>query len=576
MLGIYMEPELPFWGTITTVGDENHNQEKQDFLFNEGFMILENFGNHPSFFMMSMGNELWGDRQCLNKIIGKYKAIDNRHLYTQGSNNSQWYPTVLENDDFFVGVRLSKDRLIRGSYAMCDAPLGHIQTEKPSTRHSYDDIINLKKKPSETEIPTEESIQIQYQTTVKTVKAQESSSDFIPKVPIVTHEIGQYETFPDFNEIEKYTGALKARNFEIFRERLEEKGMLHLADKFFRASGKLAAACYKEELETAFRSKTLAGFQILDIQDFTGQGTALVGILNALMENKGNITREDWCNFCGEIVILAKFDSYIYQSDDEFNAEIEIVDYSDCSLKGKVVTATLSGDEIGETTRKYAISEDFDNYFSVGNFSVNLNNFTVPTKAEFTISIENTPISNTYTLWLYPKTENIDIAGCYIFDCLNDEAKELLKNGKTVLITPELEKLTDSVEGFYCTDFWCYPMFRHISEMQGKPLPVGTMGLLIDDSHPALSQFPTEYYSTPQWWEIVSNSRSEILDENFSDKRIIIRTIDNFERNHVLGLLYEYDYMNGKVVVLNADLQKLSLSPEGRQFIKSVIEYCKK
>lgn len=223
MLGIYMEPQLPFWGTITEEGEENHNQEEQDFLVEEGFNMLKFFGNHPSYCMMSMGNELWGSKKILNDIIGGYKKFDSRHLYTQGSNNFQWFPNVIENDDFFVGVRLANDRLIRGSYAMCDAPLGHIQTDKPAANHDYDSIIRPKKQASSTEISEDGTVQIQYGTTMKTVKASEADADFIPEVPIVTHEIGQYETYPNFKEIEKYTGSLKARNFEVFRERLEKR-----------------------------------------------------------------------------------------------------------------------------------------------------------------------------------------------------------------------------------------------------------------------------------------------------------------------------------------------------------------
>ena len=105
----------------------------------------------------------------------------------------------------------------------------------------------------------------------------------IPHIPVVSHEIGQYEVYPNFHEIEKYTGVLKARNFEVFRDRLKETGMLDWADDFFYTSGKLSVQCYKEELEAAARTKRLAGYQILDIQDFSGQGTALVGILDALI-----------------------------------------------------------------------------------------------------------------------------------------------------------------------------------------------------------------------------------------------------------------------------------------------------
>ena len=63
--------------------------------------------------------------------------------------------------------------------------------------------------------------------------------------------------------------------------------MLSKWEEFFKANGRFAAECYKNEIETAMRSEKLAGFQLLDIQDFPGQGTALVGILNSFMESKG-------------------------------------------------------------------------------------------------------------------------------------------------------------------------------------------------------------------------------------------------------------------------------------------------
>lgn len=134
-----MEPELPFWGTITEPTDEGHNQAEQDYLVSEGYEILKAFGNHPSFVMMSLGNELWGSRTKIDSILKDYKAFDDRPLYTQGSNNHQWVPEILEHEDFFCGVRFSKDRLFRGSYAMCDAPLGHVQTALPGTMKDYDD-----------------------------------------------------------------------------------------------------------------------------------------------------------------------------------------------------------------------------------------------------------------------------------------------------------------------------------------------------------------------------------------------------------------------------------------------------
>lgn len=285
LMGIYMEPQLPFWGTMTAPGDDGHNEEEQQYLIDEGFRMLDTYGNHASYCMMSLGNELWGSKERMATIIRGYKDADSRHLYTQGSNNFQHTPVILPEDDFFVGVRLSKNRLIRGSYGMCDAPLGHIQTDEPSACHNYDFIIH----PSSAESAAdagEEEIEIQYSTGVKKVKAADAGGMLVPEIPVVTHEIGQYAIYPDFREIDKYTGVLKARNFEVFRERLEEKGMGDQAYDFFYASGKLSVQCYKEELEAAARSRLIAGYQILDIQDFPGQGTALVGILDAFMDSK--------------------------------------------------------------------------------------------------------------------------------------------------------------------------------------------------------------------------------------------------------------------------------------------------
>ena len=209
--------------------------------------------------------------------------------------------------------------------------------------------------------------------------------------------------------------------------------------------------------------------------------------------------------------------------------------------------------------------------------------FTVPPvkkarRFSFTLEIEGTDIRNHYTLMAYPAIESVETEGAFIFTEENDEARELMQDGKTVLITPDIhskEFIERSVEGFWCQDFWCYPMFASISDMMKKTRPVGTMGLLIDTEHPVLADFPAEKYSEPQWWDIVMNSRSEILDGCGDGKNVIIRTIDNFDRCHDLALMYEYSCGSGKAVVLNADIQKIAESPEGRQFIFSVIEYIK-
>jgi hypothetical protein len=576
MLGIYMEPELPFWGTVTDENDENHNKVEQDFLISEGLSMLKSFGNHPSFAMMSLGNELWGSKDRLNEILKVYKDFDNRHLYTQGSNNFQFCPVILENDDFLCGVRFSRDRLYRGSYAMCDAPLGHVQTDMPGTRKDYDENISptFLKGDENNQSSTEDTIEIQFGTGVKKVKATDVVDQLIPSVPVISHEIGQYATYPDFKEIEKYTGSIKAKNFEIFKKRLEEKGLGDLAEKYFKCSGKLAVACYKEELESAFRSKKLAGFQLLDLQDFSGQGTALVGVLDAFMESKGLISPEEWRNFCSDAVLMAKFDKYNYVAEESFDAHIELSYYRNIPLhSSKLLWELKDSNTVYENSELYVSNIGNENYIDICDISLKMPKVTFMKKLTLSLKIEGTDIEKSYDLWVYPKEISIDKTGVNIFHDLSEKAISLLENGQDVVLFPKHDTLKNSIEGFYCTDFWCYPMFRSISESMNKEVPVGTMGLLIDNTHPVFKHFTCEEYSTYQWWSIVSNSRSIILDDTSKDFRPMVQTIDNFERNHKMGLLFECNVLKGKLLVCTCDFEKIIDKPEGKQFLFSILNY---
>jgi len=140
-------------------------------------------------------------------------------------------------------------------------------------------------------------------------------------VPLVSHEIGQYQIYPDYREIEKYTGVVRAWNLEIFRDRLKKSGMLDQHIDFQKASGAWSALCYKAEMEAALRSAGMAGFQLLDLQDFPGQGTALVGILDAFMDSKNVILQAEWLQSCHDVVLLLQFTKFCWQTNDNFQLQ---------------------------------------------------------------------------------------------------------------------------------------------------------------------------------------------------------------------------------------------------------------
>ena len=206
--------------------------ELYDYAKREGELIFRHFGNHPSFVMFTLGNEL--DRnQAMFDLVEHFKQIDPRRLHAQGANNMYWNPSLAEGDEFWVTGKVEKEaKPLRGSFSLLDFPRAPIEGYPPSTLDDFSDSIRG-----------------------------------VP-VPLVGHETGQFQVAPDFRDIAKFTGVLKARNYEIFRERLEEAGMLDQAHDFVRASGALSAICYREDIELALLTPGFAGIQLLDIMDF--------------------------------------------------------------------------------------------------------------------------------------------------------------------------------------------------------------------------------------------------------------------------------------------------------------------
>lgn len=535
LLGVYMAPELPFWGTVAEEGEEGYDERERDFLFQEGFRILREYGHHPSFLWLSLGNELWGSKDVLNRMMRAYREADDTKLYSSGANNYQFVPDVLDEENVFVGVRLGRERLIRGSYAMCDAPQGIVQATAPESVSNYDASIVPETLGQSGEAG---KVQIQYGTGVKEVDAQ-SADALIPDVPVISHEVGQYVFYPDFSEIPHYTGPLKPRNIEAMRENLERAGLYGEHEAFFRQTGHLAVECYKREIETLLRSREVSGFQLLDLQDYTGQGTALVGVLNAMMENKGLISAEEWREFCAGTVVLGEFASFTGMMGEDIRFGVQI---SECDPEKQhtCIRCTLMdgerelyacdvtpGARHGRLTDAVSVTFPAECYRDA--MQERITGLTV------VLTLED-GTRNHYPIWLIPQ---VDIR-------ITREGIE--KDGRMVTFVSAEEKadgaaiVVPSAEGQlpaeYCTDFWCYPMFRSISESMGKPVPVGTMGLSIDTASPLLKRFAQEDYTTPAWYAILQTAHVQRLP---SDIRPAVQMIDNTERCARLGILYQQD-----------------------------------
>ncbi|MCX6376444.1 MAG: hypothetical protein NTU88_10510, partial [Armatimonadetes bacterium] len=320
-MGFLLHVELPQW-----VGDVGKDKPRDKFIEEEMIRILDAYGNHPSFGMLCMGNELQGDESFLQKLVALGQKYDPRHLYTPSTAWSQG-----EYDDYDVGGG-------RGLHG-------------PTTDADF------------------------------------AASDAKFKVPVITHEVGQWSVFPNLAEMSKYTGVLRPRNFELIRDMLEERGILDQAPAFTQASGKLSAELYKEEIEVLLRTPGHGGFQLLDLHDFPGQGTALVGMLDAFWDSKGIIRPEEWRRFCGPIVPLLRMSKRAWTTDETFTAKAQVAQFGQGDVTAVPVwTITYTdGRKVASgilPTRRLPTGD----LFELGDMSASLADVGAPAKLTVTVS----------------------------------------------------------------------------------------------------------------------------------------------------------------------------------------------
>lgn len=525
-MGIYLQPELPLFSQNWEHTQVGTDSVRDKFMTDELKRLLDNYGNHPSFILMCMGNELKGEPEVLEKWVALGKSYDPRHLYAGNANlEAMRLFLPLKGDDYQVAHAALVDgkRYERrmGSY---------FNHEMPNTTNDYSHTMG-------------------------------SPYD---SIPVITHELGQWSVYPDLSEIGKYTGVLKARNLELFRDSLEIKGLADMASVFLHSSGKLASILYKEDIERAIRTPGLDGFQILDLRDYPAQGSAYVGLLNAFWESKGIIAPEEFRQSCNDITLLLRMPKRIYLNNETYDAEVVIPNYSfkdyndilvECGimLNGTTICAdTLWVDRLpqGEITK-------------AGRFTFPLSEIDKPSKIEINLHNEKLGLSNHYNVWVYPHNKAEKVGNVKIATQVSPELLDSIENGATVLLVPE--KIEDGERIAFATPFWSTLMFDY----QPK-----TMGLYCDPIHPLFKDFPTDAFTDWQWWELMKETSVFRINNTDASYRPIAMMIDHPVRNDKLAAIMESRIGKGKLLVCAFDIvSDLDNRHAAKQLRESILNY---
>lgn len=522
-MGFYLQAELPVWST--KIG---RTPEAEAFLGRELDRILETYGNHPSFCLMTSGNEMQSDFNILNGLMRHARKTDPRRLYAATSFTFEnGHGSKPEPEDEFFITQWTTKGWVRGQ-GVFDEQVPNFTADYTSTASGY-------------------------------------------SAPLISHEIGQYSVYPNLKEIEKYTGTLMPLNFTGISNDLKTKGLLHKAADYTEASGRLATILYKEEIERALRTPAFNGYQLLGLQDFPGQSTALVGLVDAFWDSKGVCEPHHFRQFCAPVVPLARFSKATYRNSETFTAQLEVANYSSRQLTNKDIVWSITNTK-GDLITSGTISNTSitkGELTVVGNITIPLTTIKSSDRLSFSVAIDGTPYHNSWSIWVYD-TPSADLTTLPVTSDIDAALSTARKGGRIILSLPPHN--VKGIEGKFLPVFWSPVHF---------PKQAGSMGLLINHTHPALRDFPTEKHTDWQWWSIVKRSKAMQID-SIPGASPIVETIDNFVNNRRLATIFEAKLGKGGIIVTSIDLltpdtangqYKTGITPEIEHLRHCLAEY---
>lgn len=542
-LGMLLQPELSHWDPKDAFGTE----ESYRYYRAELVDLLKTYANHPSFVMLTLGNELQAQdegRERMRELVRTAKRMDPTRLYANGSNAFYGEEGCDPESDFYTS-QSCKDVVIRGTFS---GMRGYLNENYPSADRTYDEAMA--------------EIRKEYQK------------------PVFSFEVGQFEVLPDFEELESFHGISDPVNLKLIKKRVEERGLLPTWEKYVEATGELSRLAYREEIEAAMRTRELSGISLLGLQDFPGQGTALVGMMNSHLEPKPyDFARpERFREFFQECRILVKLPHYTYEAGERLIAEVEAANFGKRNIEG-VFCWTLAGKksvsengncepaEIKSKNTVIATGEDTEiticrpgSYTEVGSLDIPLD--FVEKNTALTLKVRIGDSISAYPIWVYRKTTPVCPENVYETRAFDVKTREILQNGGRVYLSPDADKesLPNSIKTQFTTDFWSVGTFADQE---------GGMGQLIDTEHPIFKEFPTDFHTDWQWW-IMATKRAVILPHPM---KTIITEMDSYAFLRPMAQLIEFRCLKGKVLLSTMELHKSQQYPEVRALQASIYTY---
>ena len=523
-LGMLMQPELSHWNPRTAFEDE----KSWAYYQLEMTQILRMAANHPSFVMMTWGNELVAGalgHKRMSLLLQRARSIDPTRLYAQGSNNHYGQIGADPASDFYTSANVYGAQMRATSSEM----RGYVNAQYPGSATNYDAVV---------------------------AGLREEFSG-----PVFSFEVGQYEVLPDFDEWEHHVGVTRPDNYRHIRERVEHIGWMPDWKRRVEATGELSLLAYREEIESVLRSETLSGISLLGLQDFPGQGTALVGMLNAHLQPKPfPFAQPDrFRSFFSDVVPLILLPKYTVLSSEPIAMQLKLANYGKVPLTETCTVQLMAGDKVLVAHVFEEATYACGKLSLVGDLTFPMVTTEVPLRLQLVVTVGQA--ENRYPLWVYPD-KTLVVPSSVVMTQSAQEARQALKAGRKVFYTPPAtdEHFPNSIRTQFTTDFWSVGTF---------PKQEGFMGLLVEPTHPVMSGFPTEFHTNWQWWPMCQG-RAMVLPQNTT---ALVTGLDCYARMRNLGLLVEGVVGQGQMMISSMGLLQMQEYPEVRALLQSILDY---
>ena len=505
---------------------------------------LDYWGNHPSMVLMVYGNESEGSTGEYSKWIDEDRAYDPRHFYSGNAGRPDPYQRkkhLVSDDCIEYGAKMN--------------------WAAPFTDWDYSEYY------------------IQHH---------------VKGVPEFCHEMGQPVTHPNWRQLAKYTGVLQPRNYELAREAARAVGIEDQSAEFEKASGNIARLNYKLDIEATLRTPQSAGYGLLDMHDYPGQGEALVGWLDAFYDEKGFLTAREFSQYGGATVPLARLPKFVFTEGETLEAKAELAHFGAADLKNAVMSWSLTGDE-GKVTASGSLPPKdarVGDVTSFGEFKPRMESPS-PRGAHYKLAlfVQNTAFQNNWDVWVFPKAcAEAEPKDVLVLDDAEQAVKALEAGRKVLLLANKLGKGP-------CVTYACFkPIFW--STDYGFAQRSWVTGAVVKKDHPALALFPTgdvmdlqwqplcsdfdEYSPKPaSWVQDYSLRAGTVNGRGFDLKgfpaayRPIVQPVSDFKRPVKIGTIFEMKTRSGgRLLVSGYDLSgTLDSRPSARQLRKSLLAY---